>query len=100
MFITGKLVKSINEVVICLISKGEALEDLTQFRQISLCNVSVKVVSKILANKLKPLMIKLAGPNQSSFIPGRCTVDNILITQEIVHSLRRQKGRNGVLLLK
>lgn len=70
MFRMGKLVLEINEVLICIIPKGDTLESLNQFRHISLCNVLVKVVTKIHANRLKSLMTKLIRQTQASFIPG------------------------------
>ncbi|KAG7591719.1 Ribonuclease H-like superfamily [Arabidopsis thaliana x Arabidopsis arenosa] len=50
--------------------------------------------------RLKKVMPKLIGPAQSSFIPGRLSVDNIVVVQEAVHSTRRKKGRKGWMLLK
>lgn len=73
MFLLGKTLPNLNEVLICLIPKGEVPESLSQFRPISLSNVLLKVVSKILANRLKPLMTKLTNQFQSRFIPGRST---------------------------
>lgn len=45
-------------------------------------------------------MSQLTGPCQASFIPGRATSDNIVVAQEIIHSLRKRKGRNGAFILK
>lgn len=73
---------------------------LGQFKPISLCNVLLKVVTKILANRLRAVMTQLTGPYQSSFIEGCSTVDNITIAQEMIHSLQGQKGRKGGLILK
>lgn len=42
-----------------------------QFPLIVLCNVLMKVVINAIANRLKPMMEKLIGDTQSSFIPGR-----------------------------
>lgn len=100
MFRMGKLVLEINEVLICIIPKGDTLEFLNQFRHISLCNVLVKVVTKILVNRLKPLMTKLVWQTRASFIPGRSMIDNIIVAQELVHSLKKKKGRKGVFILK
>lgn len=100
MFRMGKLTPGLNEAIICLLPKQEALDSLAQFRPISLCNVLLKLVSKILANCLKPLMSKLTGASQASFIPGRSTTDNIVVAQEVLHSLRRRKGRKGGFILK
>lgn len=65
MFEKGKLCQGINHSIICLILKCE--------------DVLVKVVSKVLANRLRPLMVKLTGPFQASFILGRSTVDNVIV---------------------
>ncbi|KAG8368960.1 hypothetical protein BUALT_Bualt15G0100600 [Buddleja alternifolia] len=37
---------------------------------------------------------------QSSFIPGRSTHDNVLVIQELIHSLRKSKGRVGGMVIK
>lgn len=99
IFFVGRLTPIINETIICLIPKGNDLESLNQFRLISLCNV-LKIISKILANRLKPLMPKLTHMYQSSFIPGRSTTDNIMLTQEVLPSLNRQKASKGGFILK
>lgn len=100
MFATGKLTQGINEAIICLIPTGETPETLSQFRPISLCNVLSKVVTKILANRLKPIMPKLTGKYQSSFILGRSTIENIVVAQEALHTLQKRKGFNGGFILK
>lgn len=67
---------------------------------ISLCNVAYKCLTKVLANRLKPLMENLISPFQASFIPGRCIQDNIVIGKEIVHSINKCRGRRGFCIIK
>lgn len=42
-------------------------------------NVIVKIVLKVLENRLKPLIAKLTGQCQYSFILGRSTMNNIVV---------------------
>lgn len=92
--------EDMNRTLISLIPKQDVLECLTHFRPISLCNVVVKIISKVVANHLRPLMAKLTAPNQSSFVPTRQATDNIVLVQEVIHSLKNRKGRKGGLLAK
>lgn len=100
VFRTSVLPMGLNESIICLIPKCQALETLNHFRPISVCNVLVKIISKAIANRLKPMMHKLTGASQASFIPVRSTADNITAAQEVLHSLQRRKGTNGGFALK
>lgn len=70
-FRVGSFPPDMNRTLISLIPKQSPPECMAHFRPISLCNVVVKIISKIVANQLKPLMSKLTAPNQVSFIPGR-----------------------------
>lgn len=76
----------LNRAVIWLLTKAEEAETLIQLHPIALCNVLVKIVSKVLANLLQAVMHKLIGKFQSSCIPGKLTTD-IIITQEAIHTL-------------
>lgn len=76
-FWSGTIPMGLNELVICMIPKLEIVDSLNQFRPISLCNVTVKIISKVIANRLKLMMKKLAGKYQTSFISEKSTSDNI-----------------------
>lgn len=99
-FETGTLPPTTNDALIVLIAKVAKPEKITQFRPISLCNVLFKTITKTMVGRLKSVMNELVGPAQSSFIPGRLSMDNIVVVQEAVHSMRRKKGRKGWMLLK
>ena len=70
------------------------------FRPISLCTVAYKTVTKIIATRLQELLPELIVPHQTSFVPGRHIVDNIIIAQEVVHSMRRKIGKRGLMAIK
>lgn len=72
---------SINHTNIVLIPKVDNPETVSSFRPISLCNVIYKVISKVMINRLKPVLKVCISQNQGAFAPGRSIMDNILITR-------------------
>ncbi|CAA7048395.1 unnamed protein product [Microthlaspi erraticum] len=87
-FTTNSLDTRLNQTNICLIPKTERPRDMSEFRPISLCNVSYKIISKIMSNRLKRWLPKLISETQSAFVARRLITDNILIAQEAFHALR------------
>lgn len=88
-------VREVNETFLTFIPKVDQVYNISDFRPISLCNVSYKIVTKILAQRLRTVMGMLTNPCQSSFIPNRQSKDNIVIAQEIFHSMRKKKVKKG-----
>ena len=84
----------LNATHVVLIPKVLNPEMVSQFRPISLCNYSYKVLSKVLANRLKPLLPILISPNQNAFVSGRQIQDNIGIAQELFHFLKTRKAKS------
>lgn len=70
VFQTGVVPAAMNESLITLIPKQQLPKSMSHFRPICLSNVIIKIISKLIANRLKPLMADLVGREQSSFIPG------------------------------
>ncbi|XP_074301475.1 uncharacterized protein LOC141632870 [Silene latifolia] len=90
----------LGEAFISLIPKVNNPHSVTQFRPIGLCNVSYKIITKMIVNRLKPVLSTLISPMQCSFVPKRQITDNIIIVQEILHSMRNKKGKKGFMALK
>lgn len=90
----------INQTYVCLIPKVKTPETPKEFRPISLSNVVMRVVTKCLANRIKPVLDELIGEQQSAFAPGRQITDHALAGFEVFHYMKRMKGKKGVLALK
>lgn len=97
----GVLDRSFNETMIILVPKGKNPQGISDYMPISLCNVSMKIVTKDLTNRIKDFLSKSIREEQSAFILGRLISDNILIAHEVLHSLKkRRKGLDGFLAVK
>lgn len=48
----------------------------------------------------RPFLDNLISPFQSEFVPGRKGVDNVIIAQEIIHTISRKKGKVGYMVIK
>ena len=70
------------------------------YRPISLCNTVYKVVKKIIVERLRSFLDKFIFPMQMAFVPGRKGIDNMIIAQEVVHSLGKKRGRTRYMALK
>jgi hypothetical protein len=100
-FHTGMLDSKINKTHIALIPKTQQPESVFVFRPISLCNVLYKLISKVLANRLKLVLPEIISCTQSVFIPGRLITDNILAAFEILHSMQtRMWSKTGFMGFK
>lgn len=97
----GCLPLGLNDTFTVLIPKVKAPSSMSDFRPISLCNMWYKVVVKVLANRIKLILLDIVGPYQRAFVPRRNIIDNFLIGFEVLHYLkRRSQGNCGSAALK
>ncbi|XP_074271735.1 uncharacterized protein LOC141595669 [Silene latifolia] len=92
--------RALNKTNIVLIPKKKAPDKIRDFRPISLCNVAYKLVSKVLANRLKEFLGEIVSENQSAFTPGRAISDNVMIAFEIFHHMKNSQSKEGYMALK
>lgn len=77
---TGWILKTFNVTFLSLIPKEHGVDSPGKFMSISLCNVILKIITEVMANRLKPLMSGLVSPEQSGFIEGWQILDGIILT--------------------
>ena len=95
-FSIGSLPRLCNKTLIVLILKTPSLTKLNNYRSTSLCNVSYKLVTKVIVNRLKDILSSLISPTQSSFVPKRQITDNVVIVKEILHSISQKRSGRGL----
>lgn len=100
-FTTGELPEGVNRTLVCHIPKVKNPKQVSELRPISLCNVLMRILSKIMANRLKPCLHSVISDKQSAFIEGRLLTDNALIAFKLTHYIKRKtQGHDGMAGLK
>lgn len=66
----------------------------------SLCSVLSKLVMKIIANRFRYVFPNIISQELASFITGRNIMDNILIAQEVIHSMRGKNNKKSCIVVK
>jgi hypothetical protein len=94
------MILEINKTYLVLIPKKMQPTIPQDFRPISLCNVAYKLISKTLAERLKPHLPHNIDASQSAFVKDRHISTNIIITQEIIHSFSLRSWTDTAFLLK
>jgi hypothetical protein len=90
-------IKRLNYGVITLVLKLKEANNIKQYRSICLLNVDFKGITKILATRFSPMAKEVIGDNQTGFTIGKNIMKGVLILHEVIHELKRTKGR-GVIL--
>ncbi|XP_049356312.1 uncharacterized protein LOC125820932 [Solanum verrucosum] len=83
-----------------LIPKMETMNNFGDLRPISLSIFTNKIITRMLHERLVPVLPVIISRNQSGFIKGRSITENVLLAQEIVRDINgRNKFHNVVVKL-
>lgn len=85
---TGLLPDTMREaLIITLLKPDKDPLSCDSYRPLSLINTDVKILAKLLATRLQPLLPMVILPDQSGFVPGRSTAHNLRTILSLMHYL-------------
>lgn len=90
VFKGGKLLSQVNTFVV-LVPKNDNPLIIADYRLISLTNELYKIIIKIIANRMKPLMEKIINPSQS-LVSRRSITDSILLSHDLLRGFHLSNG--------
>jgi len=96
--INGKIYEAFNTKFIALIPKSDNPASYDDFWPISLCNFIYKIMAKIIANRLCPILSTHISPDKFAFLQDRQIHAEDGTAQEALHSLQSKKMK--VMILK
>lgn len=76
--------KSIYVSLLTLLPKVDNPHNLSGYRPISLVGSLYKILEKVLANRINRVISKLVSRSQTSFVPGRKIIYEVLVLNELI----------------
>jgi len=87
------------EGIITLLPKGDKPRQfLKNWRPITLLNVSYKIASGCIANRIKRILPDIIHSDQTGFVSGRCISENTRLLYDVIHYTEK-RNVSGLLLL-
>ena len=76
--------------------KKKEPRSISDYRPISLSNVVSRIVSKVLANRLKLILPNVIFDSQYAFVLNQLITDNTIVAFEVFHRMRsKRSGKKG-----
>ena len=98
---SGHVLTKMNFTHVLLILKKKDPQAMPDYRPISLSNVVSRIVSKVLANRVKGILPNIISNAESVFVPDRLITDNTVVAYKMLHRLRnRRQEKVGHMAIK
>ena len=88
------MLKYFNTTNISIIPKIKDPQTFVDFRPISLCNLSYKIIVKAIYPRIQHLIPHIISPEQGGFVLGRETTEGALVAHEVLHSINSNESSN------
>ena len=85
--------------MISLLYKNGEREDIKNWRPITLLNADYKICSKILAERLKPVLPKIIGTDQNGFVQGRHIFNSNRLIEDIFDYTDAENEEGAIIFL-
>jgi len=89
-FYTGVLIPNLNANILVLIPQVPGAASMGDFRPIALANFQFKVITKILADRLALIYMRIISPQQRDFVRDRNISDCVIIASKVINSLPKK----------
>ena len=99
-FETNCIPSGLSDSLLALIPKIDPPVGCKDFRLIGLCNTVYKLITKVIANRIKPVLDGLIHPSQTSFVPGRNIQENVVIAKEMAFFFKKSPPTRNIMALK
>jgi hypothetical protein len=86
----GRIYGHLNSTFLCLILKKQSVVSFEDFCPIPCCNMIYKLISKIIARRLRPVLSKVIGDEQFGVLRNKQIHDAVAIAQETLHSVKKR----------
>jgi hypothetical protein len=84
----GEVIISLNSNFITLIMKVNNSISFGDFRLIDICNLCYKIIAKMIAIRIRPILSRFLSAEKLGFLKGRQILDEIGTAQECLHSIK------------
>ncbi|KAJ4792133.1 RNA-directed DNA polymerase (reverse transcriptase)-related family protein [Rhynchospora pubera] len=81
----------LNKAYISLVPKKESCTEISDYRPISVINSFVKIITKVLANRIQPYIKDLVSPLQTAFTKNRSIMESYMVTREFISFYHKNK---------
>lgn len=99
-FYTGAIdLDGLNRAYLVLLPKTEGARRADNFRPISLQNCPMKLFSKVMVNRLKPIIPNIVDADQTGFVHGRNIAENFIYAADLLSCCFKRKAPTLVLKL-